>query len=121
MPYKFEKLKLPSAYDRRRKLSDAQKEEIIELRKSGLSLRTIAKKYSVDKRTITFVCEPDKYEKCREQFKERRKDGRYKELKEKRRDIMREHRAYKKSVMQEIAESNNLIPYEDYLIDDLIH
>lgn len=46
MPYKSEKIKLKGLQDRRRKLSDEQREEILQLYKTG------AEKYGVSKGTI---------------------------------------------------------------------
>lgn len=86
-------------YDRRVKLTDDQREYIRWLREEEqLSLNKLAKMFGVSKRLITFVCDPNKEATCKEQFKERRKDGRYAVSKEERAAIMREHRHYKKEL-----------------------
>ena len=79
MPYKSEKIKLPKEHDRRIKLTDEQREEIREKYATGLySQRALAREYGVSRRLISFVLDDEKYQKCREQFKERKADGRYK-------------------------------------------
>ena len=85
--------------DRRVKLSDTQRESIrIEYANGDTSYNKLANKYNVSKRLIIFVVNPDKAKIAREQFKQRRLDGRYKPSKKKWRDIMREHRAWVKSL-----------------------
>lgn len=85
-----------TANDRRIKLTDTQRCEIRERYKAGnVSTYTLANEYGVIRRTIAFVLDPDRYERCREQFKERRRDGRYDVPTEERTRIMREHRRYK--------------------------
>lgn len=101
MTYKYvtEKIKLPKEFDRRIKLSDEQRAEIREKYKTGFySQRQLAKEYNVSRRLITFILDDEKKAKCAEQFKERRKDGRYKPTKEERAAIQREHRRYKYSL-----------------------
>lgn len=99
MPYICEKIKLPKEFDRRVKLSDDQREEIREKYATGLySKRQLANEYCVSRRTIQFVCDPEKYKRSREQFKARQSDGRYKPTKEERARIMREHRRYKQKL-----------------------
>lgn len=79
MPYKSEKIQIQgSTYDRRRKLDDGDRAQILVLREQdGMSFNKIAKMFGVSKRLIQFICCPLKEEKCKAQFKERRKDGRY--------------------------------------------
>lgn len=97
MPRKSEKIKIAGTnYDRREKLTEAQRAEIRErYENEGLSTRRLAAAYGVSRRLITFVLDPDKYNRAREQFKERRKDGRYKPSPEEWADTIREHRNYK--------------------------
>lgn len=99
MPFKSEKIKLPRKYDRRVKLNDEQRHEIKEKYASGLyGQRALALEYQVSRRLISFIIDPEKYEKCRKQFKERRKDGRYKPDNESWKETMKEHRAYKQKL-----------------------
>lgn len=95
-----------TANDRRIKLTDTQRCEIRERYKAGnVSTYTLANEYGVSRRTIDFVLHPDRYERCREQFKERRKDGRYKPSREEWADTMREHRKYKKSIIKNLSDT----------------
>jgi len=99
MPYAHIKKKIPPNLDRRIKLTEQQKKDIKEMRnETGASYQSIADRYDVSKRLIQFICNPDKYEKAKKQFKDRRLDGRYKPSKEAWRDTMREHRRYKQSI-----------------------
>ena len=78
MPYISEKIPLPPQYDRRRKLTEDDKFEIVRLRKEhNLSQRTLARMFGVSRRLIIFIIDPEKYKRAKAQFKERRKDGRY--------------------------------------------
>lgn len=99
MPYKSEKIKLPKEYDRRIKLTDEQREEIRMKYATDLySQRALAREYGVSRRLISFVLDDSKYQKCKEQFKERKADGRYKPDKEEWAKTMREHRHYKQKL-----------------------
>lgn len=100
MPYKSEKIPL-GKYDRRIKLNDAQRDEIKQLRKLGLSYRVIAERYEVSKSLVILVCNPDIAERKRLAFIERRREGRYTPTKEKWASTMREHRAYKHQLHKE--------------------
>lgn len=52
-------IKLVGLQDRRRKLTDEQKAEIIRLRDEGLSLRKLAKEFEVSAQTILFIVNPE--------------------------------------------------------------
>lgn len=111
MPYKSEKLKLSPEQDRRRRLTDDQKSEIRKKYESGLySQRALAREYNVSRRTIQFTVDAEKKERARQQFKERRKDGRYKYSKEEWARVQREHRQYKQKlyVNGKLAESDTI-------------
>lgn len=103
MPYKSEKCKIQGTeFDRHRKLSEGQKELIKWIREEEqVSYNKLAKQFGVSKRLIIFICNPDKEQKAKTQFKERRKDGRYNVSKEERAEIMREHRHYKQELYLE--------------------
>lgn len=102
MPFRTETIKLPKKYDRRIKLTDQQRDEIKVKYATGLySQYNLADEYHVSRRTISFIINPDKYEISKEQFRERRKDGRYKPDKETRNKAQRKHRAYKKRLYDE--------------------
>lgn len=94
MPYKAEKMKLPPELDRRRKLSDEQKDEIRHKYSTGFySLNGLAKEYNVSKKTVLLIVNPESKRKNDERIKEHWRD--YAPTKEQRNAIMREHRAYK--------------------------
>lgn len=99
MPFVAEAIKLPKQYDRRIKLTDQQRDEIRAKYATGLySQYNLADEYHVSRRTISFIINPDKYEISKEQFRERRKDGRYKPDGELWNKTMREHRSYKQGL-----------------------
>lgn len=100
MPQKFEKIPM-GAFDRRRKLSDEDREEIKNLRERGWSLRRIADSYGVSRTLITMICSPDVAEKYKVARKNRSLDGRYKKTKEQRAEIMRKHREYKRKLFED--------------------
>ena len=75
MPYKIEKIKLKELQDRRRRLTDKQREEIKELYASGLySLNDLAKKFNVSKKTILLIVNKDSAEKAKQYRKEHWKE-----------------------------------------------
>lgn len=75
MPYKSEKIKLKGLQDRRKRLTDEQRERIKELYGTGLySLNDLAKKYSVSKKTILLIVNKDSAEKAKQYRKEHWKD-----------------------------------------------
>ena len=99
MPYRTEKQKLPPELDRRRKLSDVQKDEIAHKYSTGLySLNGLAKEYSVSKKTVLLIVNPESKRKNDERIKNHWRD--YTPTREERNAIMREHRAYKHKVMK---------------------
>lgn len=88
--------------DRRIKLTDDKRESIRQEYALGdISQSELARKYRVSRRLITFVLDPIKYEISKQQFKERRKDGRYAPTADERTELMREHREYKRKLIQE--------------------
>lgn len=100
MPYKAEKQKLPPELDRRRKLSDVQKDEIKHKYSTGsYSLNGLAKEYNVSKKTVLLTVNPESKRKNDERIKDHWRD--YTPSKEERNAIMREHRAYKHKVLKE--------------------
>ena len=103
MPCKFEtnKIKLPREYDRRCKYSDAQKQEVKDMYKAGMAQRAIARKTGISRRMVSFILFPERLKLCNQQYKERRKDGRYYN-KDAWRETMREHRQYKRKILTKI-------------------
>lgn len=102
MPFVSTSIPLSKEQDRRIKLSDEQREEIRRKYATGLySQRGLAKEYGVSKSLIRFIVNPDTYKKSREQFKQRRADGRYKPTKEEWAATVREHRRYKETLYKQ--------------------
>jgi len=64
---------------RRCKLTDEDKKNIKKLHKEGMAQRAIAREYAdkCSRRTISFILFPERKKIVAEQYKERRKDGRY--------------------------------------------
>ena len=99
MPYKSEKIKLSREQDRRKKLTDEQREEVRNKYSTGLySQRTLAKEYNVSRRLISFVLDEEKQKRNAELFKIRKSDGRYKPTKEEWAKTVKEHRRYKQGL-----------------------
>lgn len=97
MPYKSEKLKLSEAQDRRRKLTDEQKEEIKRIYKSGVcGQRPLAKQFGVSRSLIQIIVNPEIAEKKKQRIKDHWKD--YRPIKEEWAATIREHRRYKQEL-----------------------
>lgn len=99
MPYKFEDIPINNPkYDKRVKLTEVDKNNIIKEYESGLiSINALGKKYGVSKRLIQFTLFPERKEKAKKLFLERQKDGRYYDQK-KHNEYMKNHRNHKKDL-----------------------
>lgn len=98
MPYKSEKIKLKGLQDRRRKLTDVQRQEIRELYATGnFSLNGLAKVYCVSKKTVLLIVNEESAEKA----KQYRKDhwDQWKGTKEEHREAIKKTRRYKHELM----------------------
>lgn len=97
MPYKSEKIRLNDLQDRRRKLTDGQKEQIRELyAMGGTSLKDLGNKFEVSKKTILVTVNEDSARRAKEYQKENWK--RFQQSKECHAQSMREYRRYKQSL-----------------------
>lgn len=98
MPYKSEKIiKLAgTSKDRRRKLTDKQKDEIAAL-KGTMSQRECARNFNVSRRTIQFIWDPDKHKRNLQCRQERGGSKQYYN-KEKQKQYMKRHRHYKQDL-----------------------
>ena len=97
MPYKSEKINIAgSEHDRRYKLTNAQRDEIISLR-GIVSQRKCAERFGVSRRTVQFLWFPEKLIANKQRRQER---GGWKQYykKEKWAETMREHRHYKQEL-----------------------
>lgn len=100
MPYKSEKIKLTETQDRRRKLTDKQREEIRNLYGTGFySLNDLAKKFEVSKKTILLTVNKDSAEKARQYRKEHWKE--FQGTKEEHREAIKKTRHYKQSLYKD--------------------
>ena len=97
MPYKSEKIKLSPNQDRRRRLTDEQKEEIKKLYATGLiGQRPLAKQFGVSRSLIQIIVNPEIAEKKKQRIKEHWRD--YRPSKEEWAKTIREYRHYKQEL-----------------------
>lgn len=98
MPYAHEinHIKLVGLQDRRRKLTDEQKAEIIRLRDEGLSLRKLAKRFEVSLHAIRRIVDPE-YKAKNDKYG-RDNWRRFQHTKEYRTEAVRKTRLYKKEL-----------------------
>lgn len=90
----LDSLRVPKAKDKRRKLSEEDKEEIRKSYIKGVyGCQRIANEWGVSKRTVQFIVDSGKIKRAQELYKKRRQDGRYYN-KEKHAEAMREHRKH---------------------------
>jgi len=104
MPYRYErlKIKLPRDLDRRIKLSEEDKQAIVQLYKTtGISTRSLAAQYGVSRRSIQFILDPDKLVRNLEMRDARGGSMIYYD-KDKHNESMKEHRKYKHKVLKEL-------------------
>lgn len=110
MPFKSQKIKIEKTkHDRRIKLTNDDKELIKWLRdEEQISYNKLALQFKVSKRTIQFVCCPEKLEENKKRRQERGGTKIYYD-KEKHRQSMKEYRDYKQSlyIKGEIKEKPN--------------
>lgn len=94
MPYKSEKIKLDPTQDRRRKLTEEQKEEIRKIYATGVcGMRPLAKQFGVSRSLIQIIVNEKRAESVKQRMKEHWRD--YKKPKEEWAAVVREHRHYK--------------------------
>lgn len=108
MPYKIEKIKLQGLQDRRKKLTDEQRQEIRKLYATGnYSLNNLAKIYEVSKKTILLIVNDESAEKAKQYRKEHWKE--WQPTKEEHAEAIKKTRKYKYSLYKsgELKEDNN--------------
>ena len=97
MPYKSEKLKLSETQDRRRKLTDDQKEEIKRIYAEGkCGTRPLAKQFGVSRSTIQVIVNPAIKQRHHDRTAKHWRD--YRPTKEEWAETMKEHRHYKQEL-----------------------
>ena len=101
MPYLAEKVRIEGTMlDRRRKLSEEDKDRLRQLREmDGTSYAKLGKMFGVSKRLAIFICRPDLFERHKARFKELRKDGRYYD-RVKHNESVKKMRHYKHELLQ---------------------
>lgn len=100
MPYKSEKIKLKGLQDRRKRLTEEQREEIKELYATGCySLNGLAKAFGVSKKTILLIVNKDSAEKAKEYRKEHWRE--WQRTGEEWNEVVRKHRKYKHELYKE--------------------
>lgn len=110
-PYaKAQTIKYTQAQDRRRKLTDEQRAEILRLRKEkGATYRGLARQFGVSRSLITFICDPEAARKNREHIASTWKLYRERRGKDENARIAREfkRRKYKMYMNGELIEKPN--------------
>lgn len=100
MPYKSEKIIIAgSQHDKRRKLSEEQKDQIIALR-GTITQRKCAEQFGVSRRTVQFLWFPEKLE-ANKQCRQARGGWRQYYNKSEWAETMRNHRRYKQDLYLE--------------------
>lgn len=100
MPYKSEKIKLNGLQDRRKRLTDKQREEIKELYSTGCySLNNLATQFNVSKKTILLIVNKDSAEKAKQYRKEHWKEWQRKGKEHN--DAIQKTRVYKQQLYKE--------------------
>ena len=97
MPYKSERIKLSETQDRRRKLTDEQREAIKRIYAEGkCGTRPLAKQFGVSRSTIQTIVNPEIANRRKQYTKQHWRD--YRPSKEEWAETIREHRRYKQEL-----------------------
>lgn len=98
MPYIHEvnHIKLTGLQDRRRKLTDEQKAEIIRLRNEGWSLMKLAKEFEVSKKLILLIVNPESKAKNDKYIKDNWRE--FQQTKEDRNEAVKKTRRYRQTL-----------------------
>lgn len=98
MPYTHETnhIKLVGLQDRRRKLTDEQKTEIIRLREDGWSLMKLAKEFDVSKKSILLIVNLESKAKNDKYVKDHWRE--FRQTREEHTEAVRKTRLYKKEL-----------------------
>lgn len=98
MPYKSEKIKLKGLQDRRKRLTDEQRNEIKKLYETGCySLNDLAGEFEVSKKTILLIVNENSAEKAKQYRKEHWKE--WQRTGEEHNEAIKNTRRYKQSLM----------------------
>ena len=100
MPYKSEKIKLNELQDRRKRLTDKQREEIERLYGTGFySLNDLAKKYNVSKKSILLIVNKESAEKAKQYRKDHWRE--WQRVREEHNEAIRKTRKYKQELYKQ--------------------
>lgn len=89
-------------YDRRRKLTEEQKQEIRRIREAdGMSQAALAQMFGVSKRLVQLILDPEKEKIAKQRYAERAKDGRYAKSKAEAAAIYREYKERRQTLISE--------------------
>lgn len=89
-------IKLVGLQDRRRKLTDEQKAEIIRLRDEGWSLMKLAKEFEVSKKLILLIVNPESKTKNNKYIKDNWRE--FQQTREERNEAIKKTRRYKQEL-----------------------
>lgn len=89
-------IKLIGLQDRRRKLTDEQKAEIIHLRDEGWSLMKLAKQFEVSKKLVLLIVNPESKAKNDDYIKEHWKD--FQQTREERNEAVKNTRRHRQEL-----------------------
>lgn len=98
MPHKHDinNIKFIGLQDRRRKLTDEQKAEIIRLRDEGWSMRKLAKEFEISAQSILFIVNPESKAKNDKYIKDHWR--KFQKAKEENAEAVRKTRLYKREL-----------------------
>lgn len=98
MPYTHEinHIKLVGLQDRRRKLTDEQKVEIIRLRDEGWSLMKLAKEFDVSKKLVLLIVNPESKAKNDKYIKDNWRE--FQQTREDRNEAVKKTRQYRQTL-----------------------
>lgn len=100
MPYKSEKIKLKGLQDRRKRLTDEQRNEIKELYGTGhYSLNDLAKRFGVSKKTVLLIVNSDSAERAKQYRKEHWRE--WQRTGEEWNETVRNYRRYKQELYKD--------------------
>ena len=97
MPHAVDSLRLGKKFDRRIKIQKSEHVHLRAKREAGQSMRSLAREYNVDRRLIQFIIYPERQRAANKLHNWRKYYD-----KDKWRETMREHRAYKKKILGQV-------------------
>lgn len=91
---------IPKEYKKSAKYNEVDRLHVQKMHKEGISMHEISRTTGMSRRMIQFIIYPERLVIAKEQYKQRRKDGRY-YVKDKHTLAIRAHRAYRKQLQIE--------------------